>query len=513
MMVSQSKYLDNFKLDSVVNGFSLPPSNNVSHINVVDSSIYIGTSKGLGKSVDGGRSWVSFRTNPAFANDGIFAIASNGDTIWTSTGYEKELNEGSVQTGSGYAYSVDGGMNWQHVNQTIDSRGDSIISYGINDSLWILPVVVPEQNVTFDISFSPGTVWIASWASGLRKSTDSGQHWQRVLLPPDNASTLKPTDTLWSYTRSDSFRQHRIFQRFDPRQNNNFLAFAVYAVNNDTIWCGTAGGVNRSIDGGQSWVKFNHQNQSSPILGNWVIAIKEQRFQGFRRLWITNWRASDNREEFGVSYTDDDGKAWTNLLHGVKAYDFAFMDSVAYIATDDGVFRTPDGGRNLVKVSNIIDPSVHGIITTPQVFTVAVMGDTIIVGTSDGMASTIDNTTHPFGSSWRVYRRTYEELGTNHATYAYPNPFSPNFGPTRIHYGAKSFDPSTPDRTVHIQIFDYGMNRVRTLINATRSSTMELDELWDGRNDEGRIVANGVYFYRLNIDSDEPLFGKILILQ
>jgi hypothetical protein len=371
---------------------------------------------------------------------------------------------------------------------------------------------VPEQNVTFDVSLTPGTVWIASWASGLRKSTNNGASWQRIILPTDSRSSLQPTDTLWTYAASDTLKQHRNYLHLDPRHNNNFLAFAVHAIDNDTIWCGTAGGVNKSTDGGISWRKFSHQNQASPILGNWVIAIDEQRFQGKTRIWTTNWRAEDSDEQFDVSYTDNGGQTWTNLLHGVKAYDFAFKDSIAYIAADDGIYRTPDAGFTFTKIGAFTDPPNHGAIPPSQissVFSVDVIQDTVIIGTGDGLLTTIDDATHPFGSSWRIYR-AHESAQLS--TYAYPNPFSPSIQPIRIHYSV--IDVSNATHTVSIEIFDEGMNRIRTLINnAPRSASPEFDEIWDGRTDNGKFAVNGLYFYRVVIDAQGPQFGKILLLQ
>ena len=513
---AQSKFLPHYSISGIAGQLSsLPPSNSVSQIDMDGSAvIWIGTSKGAARSLDRGASWESYRSNPAFANEGIFALTAIQQTVWASTGFEKKVSDANVQTGSGYAFSTDGGMSWKHLNQTLDGRGDSIISYGINDSIWMLPVVVPEQNVTFDIALTPGTVWIASWASGLRKSTDNGVTWKRILLPPDNKSSIKPTDTLWSYLPSDSLKQRRIYDRFNPTQNNNFLAFGVYAVDQDTIWCGTAGGVNKSTDGGLSWIRFNHQNQATPILGNWVIAIGEQRFAGKSRIWTTNWKAEDPDEQFGVSYTDDGGKSWKNLLHGIKAYDFAFKDSIAYIASDQGIYRTPDGGLSFSKVSSITDPSTRQVIASASVFSVGVVGDTVLVGTADGMATTLDNSQNPFGSQWRILR-AYQQVGASGATYAYPNPFAPNLELVRIHY---ALDPALrtafpQTQVVTVEIFDFGMNRVRTLIHGAQRAGSEFDELWDGRDDQSRIVANGVYFYRLRINNDVPRFGKILVLQ
>ncbi len=507
---AQTKFPRRFSLTSTSSVISsLPPSNSVSLMTVQNSSVlWIGTSKGIARSKTYGSSWESYRSNPAFANEGIFSIATYLDNIWASTGYEKSLDDGTVQTGSGYAYTLDGGSTWQHVNQTLDGRGDSIIAYGINDSLWMLPVVVPEQNVTFDIALTQSAVWIASWASGLRRSTNLGASWQRVLLPSDDRSSISPTDTLWTYLPSDSLKLHRRYFRFDPRRNNNFLAFGVYAADADTIWCGTAGGVNKSTDGGSSWIRFSHQNQAAPILGNWVIAISEQRFPGRSRIWTTNWRAQDPDEDFGISYTDNGGGSWTNILRGVKAYGFAFKDSIAYIASDQGLYRTSDGGLSYSIVTSITDPRSLQSIPTTSFFSVAVIGDTVFAGTGDGIATTIDNAQNPFGAQWTIHR-AFQQVGQTGATYAYPNPFAPNFEPVRIHYSV----PQTVSNGVSIEIFDFGMNRLRTLINQASRGSGEFDEIWDGRDDHGKLVANGVYFYRVKTSSGDPEFGKILVIQ
>ena len=139
-----------------------------------------------------------------------------------------------------------------------------------------------------------------------------------------------------------------------------------------------------------------------------------------------------------------------------------------------------------------------------------VLNDTVFVGTADGLASTVDDGSGSFGTSWKIYR-AYQPSGASGLTYAYPNPFSPAAEPVRIHYGASS---NAVDRSVTIDIFDFGMNRVRTLIQgATRTGLSEYDEIWDGKNDNGKIVANGVYIYRLQISGGDPSFGKILLLQ
>jgi photosystem II stability/assembly factor-like uncharacterized protein len=486
-----------FHLDRTATGTTTasPPSNSVAHMSPWGELLWIGSSKGLARTADGGRSWESFQGDPAFTRSGIFSVSVRGDTIWTSVGYVKDVNGSSVQTGDGYAFSTDNGTSWIHRPQTVDGLGDSIVQYGSN-RIAFLPVVVNEQNVTFDAAIADSQVWIASWASGVRHSSDLGQTWSRVVLPNDNLNSIAPTDSLPGYS-------------VDPRRNNNFLAFSVYLQDDTTVWAGTAGGVNRSTDGGRSWKKFTTLNQLSPILGNWVIAIAGQPIAGGgTRVWITNWQADlDPQEKFGVSYTDDGGRIWRTFLEGIRVYAFAFKDSVAYAATEDGVYRTEDGGESWTRSGTIIDEVTRQRITTRTFFSVGVIGDTVYAGGSDGMVRTMDNAAHPFGASWQVLR-TYRHVAAG-STYAYPNPFAPDDEAVRLHY-ATGGDPAS----VTLEIFDFGMNRVRTLIrDVQRGGGMEHDELWNGRDDENTLVANGVYFYRVIINGGEPSWGKVMVLQ
>jgi len=490
--------IDSPKLGTIQIGTSnLPPNNSISHIASQGTTVYIGTSKGLARTNDGGASWESFRSIPQFVNDGIFSLGVRGSTIWTATGFNKQSpndENSTVQTGSGYTYSLDNGSTWTHVPQPLDAASDSTMSYG-NNRIYILPIIVPEQNVTFDLAITDSLVWIASWSGGIRKSSNRGQTWQRIILPSDARNSISPSDPLSDY-------------RIDPRKSNNFLGFSVYVEDDSTVWCGTAGGINKSTDRGVSWTKFSAQNQVSHILGNWVIAIAGQQLGATKRIWCTNWKASDNTEQYGVSYTDDGGRIWKNFLYGIKAYDIAFKDSITYVATDEGVFRTADGGVSWTQSGTIIDKSNGFRITSKRFFAVGAAADTIFCGSGDGLVKTTDNAASPFGQTWQVLR-AYRPVNNTSTTYIYPNPFSPKQEIARVHY-------STGGKTasVTVEVFDFGMNRVRTIIkDAQRSGANEHDEIWDGFDDSKRQVANGVYFYRVTLDSGEPSWGKVMVLQ
>ena len=53
--------------------------------------------------------------------------------------------------------------------------------------------------------------------------------------------------------------------------------------------------------------------------------------------------------------------------------------------------------------------------------------------------------------------------------------------------------------------------RYNEIDNGGTSSNGVID-FWDGKNDNGDIVPNGVYFYRVEV-GDNKSFGKILVIQ
>jgi hypothetical protein len=471
------------------------PSNAVSHIATPGSRIWIGTGKGVARSDDGARSWESFSGRPEFGSPGIFAIVAKGDTIWSSTGYTKNVDGSDVQTGSGFAYTLDNGTTWHSVPQPLDARGDSLVRYG-NNTLRFLPIVVPEQNVTFGISLSDSAVWVASWSSGLRKSTDLGATWQRLVLPNVSRNSISPLDSLGSYV-------------VDPRNGeNNFLAFSVLAIDNRNIWAGTAGGINKSTDGGVSWTRFTVDNELHHILGDWVIALAVQTTAGGTRIWATNWPGDGANQGYGISYTDDGGTSWKTSLAGVKAYDIGVHDSIVYVSTIEGLFRSADGGLSWNRSGSIYDQRTRASISSDVFYAARAIADTVYAGTADGLVSTVDNAAHPFGQSWNVYRAYVPVSGPN-VSYAYPNPFSPRFEKTRIHYSS-----GAALTTATVEVFDFGMNRVRTVVReAARTGPADQDEIWDGRDDSGNVVPNGVYFYRVTTGAGGLSWGKIMVLQ
>ncbi|MCH7549435.1 MAG: T9SS type A sorting domain-containing protein [Candidatus Krumholzibacteriota bacterium] len=71
----------------------------------------------------------------------------------------------------------------------------------------------------------------------------------------------------------------------------------------------------------------------------------------------------------------------------------------------------------------------------------------------------------------------------------YPNPFNPV---TTIEY----LVPDGPAQTVALVVYSVRGERVRTLVAGPVPGGRHQVE-WDGRNNSGRFVSSGIYFYRL----------------
>jgi ligand-binding sensor domain-containing protein len=478
----------------------LPPSNYVFDIVRSSDTLWFGTNKGLAFTADNGFLWKHFQNTLGFDDKGVSALAKQGNTIWTAVSYSIRQDGERIPAGGGLHVSLDGGATWTFRRQPIDTANVDTILYGANRIL-SLGITTEANNITYDIAAANNTVWIASFAGMLRKSTNTGVSWEKVILPPDGLNAISETDTLDFHLSPSS-------GRLGLRGNLNHRVFSVYARNDSVVWVGTANGINKTTDGGKSWRKFNFTNQLQPISGNFVVALAEQTLSHKQIIWAATVNAEDRNEIRGVSFSMDGGDTWSTALLGEFAHNFAFNDSIVYVATDGGLFRSADFGTTWNRSGTIFDPATLQRFVSSQIFSVATKGDTVWVGGAEGIAFTIDSPSAPFGSEWRIYR-TYQPITSTVETYAYPTPFSPDDEPVRIHYTTEGRDAH-----VTIRVFDFSMRPVRTVIrNALRPGQREHDEIWNGRDDDNRRVANGVYFYRVEVDQLEPQWGKIMVLE
>ena len=500
-------------------GQSTPNSNSIQDIIATKDLIILGTSRGLSISDDNGESWKNYYNTEPFGDDGTTAIGFDNGVIWATTGQTTEVEGGSLlPEGTGIKYSTDNGVNWTSLPQPLDDRVDTIITYGSN-IVHVIPVTTRINNISYDISFTKNTIWIASFAAGLRKSTDMGQTWERVLLPSDTLDSISENDIL--ITPGDTLDFYKLVYKIDGGDTTvvgkelwlNHRAFSVLGVNDSTLYVGTAGGINKSTDNGKSWKKISHTNQENPISGNFVVGLGLNKADN--SIWAATWKAEDQKEFWAVSHSADGGNNWSITLPGEHAHNFGFKylgggKSQVFVPTDKGIFRSRDNGGSWVQPSVIKDSYTNAALVTNIFYAVtskhlSATEYHIWIGSNNGLAR-LSEQNIDWQGDWKVYIASKNVKLDE--TYAYPNPFSPAQELIKIKYKLSS------DAKVTVRIMNFGMELVRTLIQNVERGNGDRLEYWDGKDEMGNVVTNGVYFYR--IDSEvlgEPLFGKIMVLK
>jgi photosystem II stability/assembly factor-like uncharacterized protein len=450
--------------------------NGIVEIVTQESQVWAATGYGTNRTYDGGMSWTAFTSNDYIGKGGVSAMGFMDDsTLWIASSFDTLTSDASsLPAGGGLSYTRNAGRTWFHIAQPVDSRNETEYS----------PTTTVVQNLTYDIAFLDSTIWITSWGGGLRKSSDMGQNWQVVT-----------TDGI----------------PFDVSQNNpfwrNHVAFSVL-VENSNVWVGTAAGISKSSDGGQTWSRFNHQNQEFPISGNFIVALAYQSFTN--TIWAATIEADKDTSEFrAVSKSDDGGETWIVMLEGTFPHNFAFNDSIVYVATDEGMYVSDDGGANWFILPDIRDSETGEEILTQEFYSAAISDEVIQkrfwAGSADGLASTIDN-----GNTWDVHR-SFKSTSDNAtpSAYAYPSPFSPS----RHGYIRFQYDITRAGEAI-IDIYDFSMDKVASIREYEPDPTGNAPDRsakWDGRNDEGMLVASGVYFFRANIEG-KITWGKLVII-
>jgi len=490
--------------------------NSISNMGAFGDSLWIGPRLQL--NVGGSLDWI--RPNGADSViDGrgrMFSIALARDTVVAGIGYNVEVDDASIQSGMGFYLSTDRTQTWQFIPFPLDpclrtfstnECDDLTIPYG-SGSVKALPVIVQQQSPPYDVDFRGNTIFFAGWASGIKRSRDFGQTWERIILPPTRFSELNPNLSYSFYVNP------RPAGRDDPNPTDylNFNAFSVFIDLDDNVWAGTAGGINISENALSAtadriaWRHVTVTGSSTSMLGNWIIQIKQDPLT--RKVWLTNWVGGLQGEQFGLVSTDDLGVTFEQHLTGEKIYDIAFDGNTIYATGDNGLFISKDNGITWEQVQQIISPNAR-LKSGTVFYSVAKAGDRIWVGTSDGIATTTDD-----GATWSITRvnlppgegNVFQEEVPDVKTYAYPNPFS-----HRQHRELRIAFDVPQNGNVTIRIYDFGMNLVRELDNLNLNAGLH-EAVWDGYDANGLKIANGTYFYRVSMNGSTAN-GKILVLE
>lgn len=475
-------------------------------------TLWFGTSNGLSASFDNGESFISFDNSFAHLGYGsVSALEVRGDTIWAATAFDSTTLTGDYDTGGGITRSFDAGASWEFLGQPMDSLRWTVNDLGEQvaetyselivwgDTLLAVDVVTPINNPSYDLSFDGKRLWSAQFAAGLRVSHDFGDSWERVLLPWDNTDRMD--STILAELRED-IDEFPTYYALDPVPHLNYRVFSVVAYG-DTVWAGSAAGINHSTDGGKTWVRYSYQN--SNVTGNFVVALHRQQTERGSAIWATS-ATTDSQDRTGISLYRSWEGFWRAPVLGHRPYNFGSSADAVYAGTEYGLMKSSDG-LHFSFLPSIEEPDGSEIIYSDAFFCIFVNSDKALwIGSKDGIAVSRDE-----GLTWSITKsRPSTEL---EEFIAFPNPFTPRHDKVwqGIGHALLRFD-ADQGTEISLTVFDFSMRQVRSVLRDHATPFDGSQEwTWDGRNDAGYLVANGTYFIRLE-KGDHVAWTKLMVL-
>lgn len=518
-------------------------SNAISEVRLQgDSLVWIGTSGGLSLLRDSlqvvtflsGTGLQNAATTNLVPTGGVAALAVAGDTLVVALASSQD---GDTQ-GQGLVFSpaaTDSTITWTYFDQPVDAAGDSLTPFA-KRFFWALPITVSKFNISYDAAIAGGYFWITSWAGGLRRYNLAEKSWERVPLPEDDQSELNTCDITSYETGADGSKILKDFY-LNPRDpwggvstksdqphaygHHNHKAFSVLAYG-DTLWVGTAAGINRGILGANGCLDWKHYSYPADGLGgNFVVGLARQDWRGQRVIWAATVNRENPREQ-GLSYTFDDGLTWHTTLLGERVYNVIAVDSLVLAATERGLWKfSDDNPRDTHKTWALFKPArgAFPVPGTPVYDSDEVLSNEVLsvalesrpyygsrpqlwIGTLDGLARSYDL----HGSNWRIFRTAYDPA----VVYAYPNPFSPRAHNLLDQAGYVRFHAVVKESyVIKMGVYNFAMENVYSEDFDRRNGVGTLK--WNGRDNSGALVANGVYLIRLEYDNKVKWIKLIVI--
>ncbi len=371
-----------------------------------------------------------------------------------------------------------------------------------------------DMALVLDFAFVDSIVWAAS-KEGLKRSTDGGLHWRtfdiidstsgQKIIPSAFTSVCAVQDTADTMIFVGS--TDGLVRSTDDGVTWNVTKFAHSF--KKAIWAGSAAGIYKFIYNYRDDFDtvLNYNSYLHNITGDWVVSLAIHQYDGKKVIWGGTQPTYSGGH--GASFSTDDGDTWSATLLGDRVWNFAFEDTVIWTATSSGL-KSSDNWGDTWEVFNYMkdtDEITENRIFSTEFSSVAIIDGDVWAGNSDGLVKSQDG-----GISWKVIRMAVP-IGSkgSETAYAYPSPFSPiveGGQVARIHHKPRQ------DGSVTIKIYDFAMNLVITLVDGQqRLGGVEYDEPWDGKNEKSDLVANGVYFFKVEAPGGQSEWGKLVVLK
>ena len=436
-------------------------------------------------------------------------------TVWAGLAFDAG---GDAIGAGGFLVSTDGGQSFEERPVPLDDPGDTTVAYG-ESTLPAVPITQQAGSAPRDIALGGGgdTVWIAGSRSGLRRWTE--QDSTRIVLPPDTSTRIEPSES-YDFLVAPPLDDGRGFQ--------NYRSLSVLVDETGTVWAGTVAGLNRSTpgdagpSGDRAWRLFRPDGTPNSLTGQIVFELAEQpRPNGRNPIWMAPLRADTGGplQRTGITMTPDGGKTFRQPLIGEQVNGLAARRSRVYAAAESGLFVSGDQGETWRGIEEVAlqdeDQVLPGGMTARAV---EVTPSALWVGTTEGLLR-LDRAQEPRllpgnagapAPQWQLFRTEVPvnpeeptEQVPDVKTYAYPNPFIPS----RDEVVRIAYEVPEP-QTVEVTIYDFGMNRVRTLREEESAGRQEM--VWDGTGASGLRLPTGTYLYTVELRGTTAR-GKILL--
>lgn len=513
IVLGQSKPLQHFKVSNI--NFAYLSKEHGLRSNIIncialqgEQTTWIGTGQGISVMHDS-LSIFTLDTlhlvndEPRFLFDSIASMAVQNDVL----AFAGHARENGIPLGTGIYITEDGlsdKIEWNRFDQPVDEKGDSLAAIG-DGYFKARPVTKALTNVSYDMDISGNYLWIVSWAGGLRRlDLSEMDKWERIPLPLDSLTELN-TCNLDNFNEIEGklILNDYYMDSSDPITggNHNHKGFSVLAYG-DTVWVGTANGINRGILGENGCVNWRHfSHPTDDLSGNWVLSIAKQEYNNVRTIWAVTRVILPEEEQNSVSFTRDDGETWeiVEALIGERCHDISVQGSTILIASDSGLWKSDDGKNwKLIPPAVEATPVSSNEILNNSVYSVAIdnrFGEEIYwIGTPDGLARSFNSK----ADNWQIYRAEYDK----EKIYVYPNPFSPYShnqlnGDGWVRFNTGDFSV----RQVDLNIYNFALETVYSESFDWQTNPGAVK--WNGRDNRGELVSNGVYFVNLQFSESD----------